>query len=388
MKDTQRIDVADALRGFAVMGIVLIHCLENYNLFNFTPIDNDWMKFADTAINSSVFFIFGGKAYGMFALLFGFSFFIQDNNQLKRGNDFRLRFLWRLVLLFIWGMLNSLIYTGDVLSQYALIGISLILVCRFSTKTVLIIATILVLQPTEWFKVFSALFNPDYVPAQSMVGYHYDPLTKVLLNGNFMESLKVMVEHSQLGTSTWAFENGRFPQIAALFMFGMVIGRKGFFLLNDENTKKWIRGMVIAVICFFPLMGLVGMLPNYITNSYILTPLQVIIKSYANVAFMTFLILLILLIFYKTVKGHKALALLIPYGKMSLTNYLVQSVIGGFIFYSWGLGLSTSITISFLIGIAIFLVQCSFSHWWMKRYRHGPLEYIWKKATWIGTKKQ
>lgn len=126
IKTQQRIDVADALRGFAIMGIFLLHCIEHFNFYSFPETDSSILKFTDKMIWDSMFFTFGGKAYGIFALLFGFSFFIQDNNQLERGNDFRLRFLWRLFLLFIWGNINAMFFTGEILVLYSIVGVLLI----------------------------------------------------------------------------------------------------------------------------------------------------------------------------------------------------------------------------------------------------------------------
>lgn len=96
-----RIDVADVLRGLAVMGIIVLHSIEHFNFGSYpdTSAQSAWLNFTDKAIWNGLFFMFGGKAYAVFALLFGFSFFIQDNNQQMKGKDFRLRFCWRLVLL-------------------------------------------------------------------------------------------------------------------------------------------------------------------------------------------------------------------------------------------------------------------------------------------------
>lgn len=70
---------------------------------------------------------------------------------------------------------------------------------------------------------------------------------------------------------------------------------------------------------------------------------------------------------------------------MSLTNYLSQSLIGGFLFYNWGLGLYryTGITVCILIGVGIFFIQFCFCRWWLRSHPQGPLEWLWKKATWI-----
>ena len=161
-------------------------------------------------------------------------------------------------------------------------------------------------------------------------------------------------------------------------------------LYNEKNSRFWMRALVVGIICFFPLNGLANMLSGFIENKAILTPLRLIIRSLANMGFMAFLVSLIILVYYHTVKGHSWLDKLRPYGKMTLTNYIMQSVIGSFIFYNWGLGMHNKlgITYSFLLGIVLFILQYFFCCWWMKNHKHGPLEYVWKKLTWIGVKKK
>ena len=145
-----RIDVADVLRGLAVMGIILLHSIEHFNFYSFPEeVPFEWMKFTDQAIWRGLFFTFSNKAYAVFALLFGFSFYIQDNNQQRRGKDFRLRFLWRLFILFMIGQFNAAFFTGEILTMYAILGIILPIFCRMSDRTVVIFATLLILQPID-----------------------------------------------------------------------------------------------------------------------------------------------------------------------------------------------------------------------------------------------
>ena len=158
-----RIEIADVLRGFAVMGITLIHFIERFSLNSFPEETCNFLIFTDRVIWDSVFFTFSGKAYCIFALLFGFSFFIQDNSQKLKGKDFRGRFAWRLVLLLFIACINSALFPGEILVLYALLGYVLIAVCRLSTRTVTIIAVILLLQPIELGQIIYALINPDYV---------------------------------------------------------------------------------------------------------------------------------------------------------------------------------------------------------------------------------
>ena len=90
-----RIEVVDALRGFAVMAIMFLHNIEHFNFYEFPEATTEFMKSLNGGVWDTLFFLFGGKAYAIFSLLFGFSFFIQYNNQAKKGKDFRLRFLCR-----------------------------------------------------------------------------------------------------------------------------------------------------------------------------------------------------------------------------------------------------------------------------------------------------
>ena len=136
IKGHARVDVADVLRGLAVMGIIILHSIEHFNFYSFpdTTTQSDWLNFTDKAIWNGLFFMFGGKAYAVFALLFGFSFFIQNDNQRMRGNDFRLRFCWRLILLFLIGNINASFFTAEVLVLYSLVGFILPLTCRLKTN--------------------------------------------------------------------------------------------------------------------------------------------------------------------------------------------------------------------------------------------------------------
>ena len=200
-----RIDVADVLRGLAVMGIILLHSIEHFNFYSFPEeVPFEWMKFTDQAIWRGLFFTFSNKAYAVFALLFGFSFYIQDNNQQRRGKDFRLRFLWRLFILFMIGQFNAAFFTGEILTMYAILGIILPIFCRMSDRTVVIFATLLILQPIDWVKLIYALCNPDYVAGKSLAGYYFSIAFDVQKNSPH-EYVGRTTGQYDLGTGTWTY---------------------------------------------------------------------------------------------------------------------------------------------------------------------------------------
>lgn len=379
-----RVEVADVLRGLAVMGIILLHSIEHFNFYSFpdTAGQSAWLAFTDKAVWDGLFFLLGGKAYAVFALLFGFSYFIQYDNQRMRGHDFRLRFCWRLILLFLIGNLNAMFFTAEVLVLYSLVGFILPLTCKMKDKWIFILACILLIQPLPLYYTLRACFDPAFVTPALPTGDLWGATFEVQSHGTFWETVRVNLWEGQLASLAWAWDNGRVFQTAALFLLGFLAGKRGLFL--KENLKIWNKVLCGSLLAFFPLYGLGNMLPGFIDNPSIRTPLLLIISSLYKFAFMLLLVSAILFAYYRT-RLQRRLAEIVPYGRMSLTNYITQSIFGSLLFYNWGFGLhdDLGITASFLTGILLFILQFSFCRWWMAHHSHGPMEYLWKRATWL-----
>ena len=293
-------------------------------------------------------------------------------------------------MLFFIACINSALFPGEILVLYALIGYVLIAVCRFSTRTVMAIAIVLFLQPFEWGQIIYALFNPQYTGINAQFDAPYWEIVNVAQKeGSFFEMCKTAIWTGNIANMGWMLLHGRVTQTAGLFMIGMLIGRGRIFPYSEKNIKLWIKVFIIAVIAFFPIYGLIAILPEFVSRDALLVPSILILKSLSNLAFTGILFAGIILVYYLT-KFKNILHQLAPYGRMSLTNYLSQSLIGSFLFYNWGLGLYkyTGITVCFLMGIGIFLIQFFFCHWWLRSHRHGPLEWLWKKSTWIKIAKE
>lgn len=379
-----RIEVVDALRGFAIMSIMLLHNIEHFDYYNFPEALPEWMKIVDKIIWETLFFLFGGKSYAIFALLFGFSFYIQNDNQEKKGNDFRLRFLWRLLLLLGFGILNTVFYEGDILVLYAILGVVLILVCKWNDKAVFITALILMLQPLEWLKYFYMLLHPEFVPMPSLSNHYFGMMGDYLKSSSFMDYAIGNLTIGRWASIFWSWENGRFFQAPALFMLGMLLGRKKLFIPSVESNKFWKKALQYAIVLFILLFTFKTFLPEIIVRKALVTSLLVIVSSWSNLAFMIVLVATFILLYQKD-SVQNLFSKLIPFGKMSLTNYILQSIVGCFIYYRYGLGLVeyTGATYSLLIGIVLFVLQLYFCKWWLSKHRQGPLEYLWHKATWI-----
>lgn len=385
LQSTQRLGVVDALRGFSLLAIVLLHNLEHYNLFYIPEFEPDWLKMTDGYVWDVLFFLFSGKAYAIFSLLFGFSFYIQFRNAQRKGIDFRARFAWRLFLLFLFAQLHALFYNGDILLLYSVVGFVLIPVCRLKDKTVLCMAVILLLQPYEWGRMLYALIDPNYTIVDGRFIPYAKAASEVTANGSFLEVLRSNIWCGQLYSNIWQVENGRLFQTAALFMFGMLLGRRGYFEKSDLSCRVWKRILKISAIAFIPLYCLRVFVPALITDPNIQTPYNIAVPSLSNFALMAVLVSSFTLLWFRKGTGYGWQNLLIPYGRMSLTNYITQSIMGVTIYYGYGLSMYkyTGATATFFIALCIFTVQLLFSRWWLARHKQGPLEYIWRKATWI-----
>lgn len=380
---TSRIEVVDALRGFAILAIALVHNIEHFNLYSFPETDSAFLNSLNICIWETVFFIFGGKAYAIFALLFGFSFCIQFKNREWQGKDFCGRFLWRLFLLAGFGWLHAVFYTGDILILYAMIGVILLPVRKIADKWVCMIALLLMLQPLELGKLAYALFSPDYVLPENS-GDLWLWTQEGLKSSSFIAMAKSSLCNGELYSLTWAWNNGRFFQTASFFMLGMLLGRKELFTHSEQTVAFWRKILVIGLLCFIPLFLLQLKLPDMELRRELFVPLKVIVSSCANAVFMFVLVSLFVLFWYQT-RLRDVFIRLVPYGKMSLTNYIGQSVMGSFIYFGYGLALyqNLGVTYSFLTGIGLFLLQFVFCNWWLRNHKQGPLEGIWHRLTWI-----
>jgi len=382
-----RLHVVDALRGFAIVSIMLLHNIEHFD-FYFTPAGQpQWLIGLNQVIWDSLFFLFGGKSYAIFALLFGLTFFIQSDNQARKGNDFRARFAWRLVLLLVFGLINSAFYQGDILTIYAILGFALIPVAKLSNKTVFWIAVLLMLQPYEWFNVFSGLQHPEMKMTDPASWAYFGKTSAYLPGKSIINTWVGNLTNGKMAVIYWSWEAGRVFQTISLFMLGMLAGRKKLFAASEDNNRFWLRTLILAAIAFVPLFILKNGLPTWLSSEAIRRPLVTIISTWSNLAFMLVLVSAFFIVYEKF--SGRVLNMFNAFGKMSMTNYIMQSIVGTSIYYGFGLGLYqyTGATYCLLIGIALAVLQGLFSKWWMGNHRQGPLEGIWHKLTWMNIKK-
>ena len=377
-----RIELVDALRGFAVMAILLVHNVEHF-IFPVYPTDSpEWLNILDKATFDAIFALFGGKAYAIFALLFGFTFYIQCENQRSKGKDFGYRFLWRLVLLVGFATLNAAFFPGgDVLLLFAIMGLVLFVVRNWSDKAVLAAAVFFTLQPVEWYHYIMSLVDSSYQLPDYGVGPMYDAVAEATKSGNFWDFIGCNVTLGQKASLMWAVGAGRILQTAGLFLIGFYIGRKQLFVVDRLKLGFWIKTLIVSAICFAPLHSWRNLIME--GSPMIQQTVGTVFDMWQKLAF-TFVLVSSFVLLYQNKSFQQRVSNLRFYGRMSLTNYVSQSIIGALIYFPFALYLAPycGYFISLLIGLVVFFAQVMFCKWWFKGHKQGPLESLWHWWTW------
>lgn len=370
-----RIEVADALRGLAVAGIILIHSAEQFNMYD-PSYGNPITLASDGAVYRLMMFLFSGKMYGIFALLFGLSFFIQNDNRQQKGRDFSARFLWRMVLLFILGIVNTAFYDGDILMSYAVYSLILIPLSYLPSVWSWIFFGLLIIQPLEIYGAISG-WRPD----MSGMREAYGAMGAAHHSDSFLENTRANLMYGQKATYLWILSKGRHTQTMAMFILGMLLGRYRMFYDENHNMKIW-KLLFAASLCASVAGNMLGA-DRLVPAGRVLAPVLCFFMTMAIVSGVTVL-------WYSAGWFRSLMSSFRTFGRMSLTNYFLQSIIGTFLFCEWGLGLCGKIgtTLSVAVGLGMIAAQFAFCRIWFRRHDHGPMEQLWKKLTWIGSGKK
>lgn len=382
-----RIESVDALRGFAVMAIILVHNLEHFIFPVYPDSSPGWLNVLDQGVFDTVFSLFAGKAYAIFAMLFGFTFYIQSSNRKRLGKDFGYRFLWRMVLLVGFATLNAAFFpAGDVLLLFAAVSLVLFFTRNWSDRAILLTSVLFLLQPVEWYHYIAYIFNPAHQLPDLKVAEMYAEVAEYTKAGEFWPFIWGNVTLGQKASLLWAVNAGRFFQTAGLFLLGFYIGRRQLFAATEANLRLWVRVLIVSAVAFAPLYTLKEAVMG--SDAVICQTAGTAFDMWQKLAF-TMVLVSSFVLLYQNGRFRSAVGSLRFYGRMSLTNYISQSVIGAVIYFPFGLYLAPycGYTLSLLIGILTFVLQVKFCKWWLGRHRQGPLEHIWHKWTWLGTEK-
>ncbi|NLD24176.1 MAG: DUF418 domain-containing protein [Bacteroidales bacterium] len=403
----KRINVIDALRGFSLLGVILIHMMQKFGYLSDNIIEGARYPMFDTIIQLLVTHVIAGRFITIFSFLFGLSFFIQMDRASKRGVDFRGRFLWRMVILFVIGIVGTTFAYMDILTLYAFYGI--ILVLLFPLRNwVLITLTSLILFGLPLMSMVgfdNITFNETITLNQPSDANVVDRETLntttnedvLITNSSFIESAKDNLFVKTKEKLNFQFRKSSIGYIVlALFILGFVVGRTGFFeKVNIKRKKNYI--LLISFFIVSVVTKLLGRLvaPENPTDIFLLVsqglkvPISSIIALTLNDLSMLFqsgVLAMGFIVLYQTKFLSKYLDLLSPYGRMGLTNYEAQNVVGAILFSSWGLGSffgGLGITELFFLGLIIYAIQIIASKQWLRHFLYGPLEWLWRSGTYM-----
>jgi uncharacterized protein len=392
VKPQERIQLIDILRGFALFGILQVNW-------------PDWQGSLGRVLD----FFVDDKMRPIYSLLFGIGFGIQLIRAQERGRPFVLRYAWRALLLLVIGSAHfAFIWHGDIVRDYALMSVMLLLFARARASVLIIVAALTL-----------ALDVTPNVP-----GHFGQPLLSrpnaELAERTAAEQTKANEERTIYAGEAAAGENGEgyghvvrgrlfqlrqqltnwnifyFAddlQLFSLFLLGLFVARKRILHEPEQHRRllSWtliiglsigafanvfnafsdvIEARHIPVLSSIPMDGLGGNIAYEVGNYFL---------SLGYVAGVTLLVLN-----WGRVRSA-ATSLLAPVGRMGLTNYLMQSVILTLLLYGRGLGLGEHLPTWWrqLVLEGVFVVQIVYSRWWFQRFQFGPVEWAWRSLTWF-----
>lgn len=386
----KRIVIIDALRGFALAGVAIAHILEQYVA---GPNPEGFMEgvdsMPDNILQGIMFVLIRGKFFALFSILFGLSFAIQMQSAERKNEDFSKRFLWRAVLLFAIGYVHQLFYRGDILTIYAILAPFIIPFYKMNNKWILLVAGLLFLSIPR-FLTYALIGNNSLFGLENGMQTAADnAYFEVLQSGSLLELFSQNAVYGMKTKMNFQLSIfARFYYTFGYFLLGLWIGKMGIFSKIEEKlpfikkTLYWSLGLML--VCFGITAATFATAPQPMDFSHWQHVLGINFFDWFNTV-MTIVIICAFMLLYRKNWWQKRLSFFAPYGRMALTNYILQTLIGTFVLFNWGLGYLGQIRslYLFLIGIILITLQTWFSKWWLNRFKFGPLEWLWRSGTYL-----
>ena len=370
-----RIEVVDALRGFALLGVLFANIPVGGN----PPIESVY----DETIHFLFNFLISKKFITIFSMLFGFGFYIQFSRAKEKVINFNSYFLKRMGLLFLIGCIHSFVlWNGDIIMSYAFGGVFLLLLRNWSVKKLIILAVIFNVILT------GAVFIGNSALGWAVYDYDYALTIEFGLTNSYWEYLKI-----NWITSPWVNFLNDMP-LTLFFTFGnmligMILGKIHFF--NAENglkrLKRWfiILGVILGIpASYYFHLVMTGNLELDLPLLWV--PFAIIVGMlFQSLAYITLFVEL-----YRVTSIKKIISGFKYVGKTALTNYLSQSVFYLIVIYHctnlFQLYGKISEPETYLLASLFFILQSITSYFWLKTWGQGPIEYLWKRMSYSSIK--
>jgi len=392
----------DVLRGFAILGIFIANLGSGLSWYseeaNLTGpfLLPEW----DHKMSFLHHLFIEGKFYSIFSLLFGWGIALQIKRGKEKETDSIPTIKRRLLFMLLLGFIHLMIWPGDIVFFYALLGFLLLPITKFSNKSLLITGGVLILSPILLYGL-KMLFPVLNFPADKLnqaggwVDSRLSPrfnniksqeeFFAVMKNLNWWDVFKANVAGFFYRYGYLIFIS-RISKVLGMFLIGYVIGRTDFY----KNILQYKKTVFFIIAIGF----IIGLPANYFLAYYMSTAMGDYFQLKEKGLFQTIVYALgvaplalaytgSFMLLFQHAGFKKIISLIAPVGKMAFSNYVLQSLVGNFVFLGAGLGLMGQVgPVYFTIfGIGFFITQVIISTLWLKYFNYGPVEWLWRSAT-------
>lgn len=375
----KRIASIDRMRGFSLLGIFLVNMISFHSPFFYIDPEKWWDGTLNLVTYRFIDIFVQASFYPLFAMLFGYGLVILRERTLEKGNSFNQLAIRRLAILLLMGMLHAfLIWEGDILITYAVCGFAFLLFIGWSARRLFIGGFILYIVPNMLLLLMLALTmlaSPD----EPFTMYDKEAAEQAMdayQTGTFAEVAVQRIDEWTKNNNLLGFI---FYLITILPLFMIGAGAAKIKLFEDVGEKR--RKLAYLTV----VLAAAGLLIK--TSPYLLD--RTLVTDYAQDVFGGALLAMAyaLIIAFASEKRtfDKVLAPLEAAGRLSISNYLFQSIVATLIFYSYGFGFygKVSLFAGTILALSIYVIQLVLSSWWVKRYYYGPVEWLWRSGTYL-----
>ncbi len=377
IESSNRIASLDVMRGFSLLGIFIVNMIAFHSPMYYYDPYTWWGDSINRPVYWWIDVFVQASFYPIFTMMFGYGLAIQFRRSIEKGTDFFLFATKRLFILFVIGVIHAfVIWSGDILISYAMVGFLLIWLLKLDGKWLLILGLILFLLPQI------------LISGVLVLAYVVDPISVTYFSG--VQEIQSSVDAYGNGSigdifaqryNDWMYANSptAFVSLIIALLPLMMIGAGVSKLRLLERAKEKKKSLLVITLITLPIALVLKTAPYWGEKNLAFSFIQDFVGGpLLSMAYMALIALLM--------TSTKSVKLLRPFaqtGRMSLTNYLLQSVIGTLIFYSYGLGLydEVNLSTSILLALAIFGVQMILSELWLARFQRGPMESLWRRLS-------
>ncbi len=396
VRPKERIETLDVLRGFAIFGILIVNWAHDVH-WSVAPWEG-WTGAADQVTYWLIQFVANEKFWPFFSFLFGLGFAIQMERLEARGVAIPKLYSRRLLVLFVIGAAHFILAERDIVFMYAILGFLLLLMRKWPARTLVLVAVICVLIPwtlNTWqgWQHERRLADPATATeavreaaqrqrAENLARWGQADPDRTMATGSFGEIVALRASWWWWEVSSWESYVNWLGDPFPPFLLGLYVGRRRIFG-NVSAHRRFIR----RVMWWSLAIGLIGTIAFMLLLAardapYLTRQGLKLLERFGSPSLAFFYICGLTLLLEKAA-WKRRMQPLAAVGRMALTNYLLHSVAFVLLFFGYGLGVYGKVGAfgGFVLALPVLFLEVLLSLWWLKRFRFGPAEWLWRTLT-------